>query len=149
MITVTSPDFVDGATIPRPYTCDGQGISPDLRWSGVPADSVALALVVEDPDAPNGTFTHWVVVDIDPAVTALAAGAPPPGARQLPNSSGRAIYSPACPPAGSTHHYRFTLYALAQRLAAAAAQPVSDVRVAIEAAATARGTLVGSYRREG
>jgi Raf kinase inhibitor-like YbhB/YbcL family protein len=115
-ITVDSPDIAEGGRIPARYTCDGQDVSPPLRWSGVPSDAAALALVVDDPDAPRGTYTHWVVVDIDPAVKSVARGQSPPGAQQIANSAGRASYIGPCPPS-DVHHYRFTMYALSRRLA--------------------------------
>ena len=110
-ISVNSPDITEGGPIPTRYTCDGEDVSPPLRWSGIPLDTAALALVVDDPDAPRGTFTHWVVVDIDPAVTSLARGQSPRGAQQIVNSAGRASYMGPCPPSG-VHRYRFTVYAL-------------------------------------
>src|SRR4051812_21455833 len=73
-ITVTSTAFRDGETIPRKYPCDGEGTSPPLTWKNIPANSGALALVVDDPDAPRGTFTHWIVLDLEPAPATLAEG---------------------------------------------------------------------------
>lgn len=145
-ITVTSPDFADGAAIPARFTCDGANISPSLDWSGVPAGTAALALVVDDPDAPGGTFTHWVVVDIDPATNGIDQGAPPAGARQAPNSAGKRSWFGPCPPSG-THHYRFTLYALSRQLEDAATTSLNSALSAIRAAATAQGRLVGTYQR--
>lgn len=145
-ISVNSPDITEGGPIPTRYTCDGEDVSPPLRWSGIPLDTAALALVVDDPDAPRGTFTHWVVVDIDPAVTSLARGQSPRGAQQIVNSAGRASYMGPCPPSG-VHRYRFTVYALSRRLALPSRAPLSSTLHAIGAAATAQGTLVGTYRR--
>jgi Raf kinase inhibitor-like YbhB/YbcL family protein len=145
-ISVDSPDITEGGPIPTRYTCDGENVSPPLRWSGIPQDTAALALVVDDPDAPRGTFTHWVVVDIDPAVTSLARGQSPEGAKQIVNSAGRASYMGPCPP-GGVHRYRFTVYALSRRLALPSRVPLSSALHAIGAAATAQGTLVGTYRR--
>jgi len=145
-ITVDSPDITDGGPIPARYTCDGQGVSPPLRWSGVPSDAAALALVVDDPDAPRGTYTHWVVVDIDPAVKSIARGQSPPGAQQIVNSAGRASYMGPCPPSG-VHHYRFTVYTLSRRLALPPRASLQSALDAIVAAATAQGRLIGTYRR--
>jgi phosphatidylethanolamine-binding protein (PEBP) family uncharacterized protein len=90
---------------------------------------------------------HWVVVDLDPASTELAEGAVPPDARQLPNSAGEAAYTGPCPPGGPAHHYRFTVYAL-QHAAEVGADASPDAAIqAIEAAATARGRLVGTFGR--
>jgi Raf kinase inhibitor-like YbhB/YbcL family protein len=146
-ITVTSPAFTAGAAIPQRFTCDGDNLSPPLRWSGVPAGTAEVALVIDDPDAPRGTYVHWVVVRMDPANTELAEGAVPPGAGQVRNSAGKAAYTGPCPPGGSPHHYRFTVYALQHRAEVGAdASPEAAIQ-AIEAAATARGRLVGTFGR--
>lgn len=145
-ITVRSPDFADGAPIPPRFTCDGADISPALRWSGVPARAAALALVVDDPDAPGGTFTHWVVLDIDPGTASIEASKSPPGARQAPNSAGKRSWFGPCPPSG-THHYRFTIYALSRRLGDEASRSLHAALAAIDAAAIADGRLVGTYHR--
>jgi Raf kinase inhibitor-like YbhB/YbcL family protein len=145
-ITVDSPDITEGGRIPARYTCDGEDISPPLAWSGVPPVATALALVVDDPDAPRGTYTHWVVVDIDPAVTSLARGQSPPGAQQIVNSAGRASYMGPCPPSG-VHHYRFTVYALSRRLALPPRASLQSALDAIAEAATAQGRLTCTYRR--
>jgi Raf kinase inhibitor-like YbhB/YbcL family protein len=145
-ITVDSPDITEGGRIPTRYTCDGQDVSPPLRWSGVPSDTAALALVVDDPDAPRGIYTHWVVVDIDPAVKSVAIGQSPRGAQQIVNSAGRASYMGPCPPSG-VHHYRFTVYALSRRLALPPRASLQNALDAIAEAATAQGRLTGTYRR--
>jgi Raf kinase inhibitor-like YbhB/YbcL family protein len=145
-ITVDSPEITYGGRIPTRYTCDGQDVSPPLGWSGVPSDAAALALVVDDPDAPRGIYTHWVVVDIDPAVKSVARGQSPPGAQQIVNSAGRASYMGPCPPSG-VHHYRFTVYALSRRLVLPPHASLQSALDAIAAAATARGRLTCTYRR--
>jgi Raf kinase inhibitor-like YbhB/YbcL family protein len=146
-ITLSSPAFTEGAAIPQRFTCDGDNLSPPLRWSELPTGTVEVALVVDDPDAPRGTYVHWVVVGLDPASTKLAEGMVPPGARQLRNSAGKAAYTGPCPPGGPPHHYRFTIYAL-QRPPEVGddARPEAAIQ-AIGAAATARGRLVGTYGR--
>jgi Raf kinase inhibitor-like YbhB/YbcL family protein len=111
-ITVSSPAFTAGSSIPPRFTCDGDDVSPPLAWSSVPAGTVQVALVVDDPDAPRGTYVHWVVVGLDPANTELAEATVPPGGRQVPNSAGKVAYTGPCPPGGPAHHYRFTIYAL-------------------------------------
>jgi len=146
IITVDSPEITEGGPIPTRYTCDGQDISPPLGWSGVPPDATALALVVDDPDAPRGTYTHWVVVDIDPALKSLARGQSPPGAQQIVNSAGKASYMGPCPPSG-VHHYRFTIYALSRRLALPPRASLQNALDAIAEAATAQGRLIGTYQR--
>ena len=119
--------FAAGGAIPRRFTCVGENVSPPLDWLGVPAGTVEVAVVVDDPDAPRGTYVHWVAVGIDPAHTELAEGALPPGARQGRNSAGKAAYSGPCPPGGPPHHYRFTVYAL-KRKARSAATPAPRPR---------------------
>jgi Raf kinase inhibitor-like YbhB/YbcL family protein len=113
---LTSPAFAQGQPIPADYTCTGQGQSPPLQWTGPPLGTQSLALVVEDPDAPGGTFIHWVLYDIPPTARALAAAQPatatlPDGSRQGKNGAGSTGYTGPCPPSG-THHYIFHLYAL-------------------------------------
>jgi Raf kinase inhibitor-like YbhB/YbcL family protein len=146
-ITVSSPAFAAGSAIPQRFTCDGDDRSPPLGWSGLPATTVEIALVVDDPDAPRGTYVHWIVVGLDPASAELAEATVPPGGRQARNSAGKAAYTGPCPPEGPPHHYRFTVYAL-QRPADVGddASPETAIE-AIEAAATARGRLVGTYGR--
>jgi Raf kinase inhibitor-like YbhB/YbcL family protein len=146
-ITVSSAAFGAGGTIPRRYTCAGENLSPPLRWSGVPQGTAGIALVVDDPDAPSGTFVHWLLIGLDPATGGLAEGAVPAGARQLPNSAGDAAWTGPCPPGGPVHHYRFTVYAVGEQPQLAGdADPGAAVE-AIEAVATARGRLVGTFGR--
>src|SRR5579864_4792275 len=107
-----SPAFPPGGEIPRQYTCDGSDISPPFTWSGVPAGTASLVLVIEDPDAPRGTFHHWAVFAIPPGWTGLPAGfgaaQPPAGSGQTRNDFGRLGYGGPCPPAGAgAHHYHF------------------------------------------
>jgi Raf kinase inhibitor-like YbhB/YbcL family protein len=146
-ITVSSPAFTAGSPIPPRFTCDGDNLSPPLRWSGVPTGTIEVALVVDDPDAPRGTYVHWVVVGLEPASTELAQATVPPGARQIRNSAGKAVYTGPCPPGGPPHHYRFTIYALQHPPDVGDdASPEATIQ-AIEAAASARGRLVGTYGR--
>ncbi|MGE5139854.1 MAG: YbhB/YbcL family Raf kinase inhibitor-like protein [Rudaea sp.] len=109
-LTVTSTAFADGGTIPQKYTCQGDGISPELKWGGAPASTASYALILDDPDAPNGTFTHWVAFDLPANQTEVPEGAPPAG-KEGKNSAGRTGYVGPCPPSG-THRYIFTIYAL-------------------------------------
>lgn len=143
-LTVTSSAFDDGAAIPPRYSCKGESISPPLTWSGVGNDARSVALVVDDPDAPGGTFTHWVVFNIDPATRSIAAGAVPPGAAQARNSAGHAAYDGPCPPSG-THHYRFTVYVLRSPLTVPNGGDRDQVLTAIRAKALATGTLTGTF----
>jgi Raf kinase inhibitor-like YbhB/YbcL family protein len=146
-ITVSSPAFTQGAAIPRRFTCEGDNLSPPLGWSGVPTGTAEVALVVDDPDAPRGTYVHWIVVGLDPTSTKLAEATVPPGVRQARNSAGKAAYTGPCPPDGPAHHYRFTIYALQRPPDVGdAASPQATIQ-AIETAARARGRLVGTYGR--
>jgi Raf kinase inhibitor-like YbhB/YbcL family protein len=146
-ITVSSPAFGPGAAIPERFTCKGENVSPPLAWSGVAPGTAEVALVVDDPDAPRGTYVHWVVTGLDPADGRLAGGAVPAGARQLPNSAGSAAWTGPCPPSGPAHHYRFTVYALRQPPEVAGDADPKAAVAAIEAAATARGRLVATFGR--
>lgn len=141
-IRVSSPVFTDGAPIPTAYTCKGTGLSPELHWSGVPAGAGALALVVDDPDAPHGTYTHWVVVDIAPDTSGVAAGQVPSGGAQLRGSGGRG-WTPPCPPSG-THHYRFHVYALKAPLGLAGDASLEEALKAIASATVSWGLLTGT-----
>lgn len=114
--TLSSPAFAAGQDIPVRYTCDGEDLSPPLRWSDPPEGTRSLALIMDDPDAPLGTWTHWVLFNLPPDQQVLAEGLPPRnkldnGAVQGKNSWRRFGYGGPCPPTG-THRYRFTLYAL-------------------------------------
>lgn len=142
-IAVTSPAFADGAAIPREFTCHGTGSSPPLSWTGLPAGTRSVAVVVQDPDAPGGTFVHWVLFGLPPAQHELAAGAVPAGAGQARNSGGEVGWTPPCPPSG-THVYRFTVLALGRRVDLPdGADPDTAVR-AVQNAGIARGTLSGT-----
>jgi Raf kinase inhibitor-like YbhB/YbcL family protein len=147
-IALESPAFTAGATIPRRYTCAGAGVSPPLRWHGVPARARALALLVEDPDAPGATFVHWTLYGLSPGLRSLRAGAVPAGARQGASSAGDTGWTPPCPPHGDPpHRYVFTLYALSAPLRLAAGADPGRVRTAVARAAVARGELVGRVQR--
>jgi Raf kinase inhibitor-like YbhB/YbcL family protein len=143
-LAVRSSAFRDGAPIPLEFSCRGAGISPPLAWSGVDRDARSVALVVDDPDAPGGTFTHWVVFNIDPKTTSVGAGAVPAGASQARNSAGQARYDGPCPPSG-THHYRFTVYVLRSPLTVPGGSAMDRVLAAIRAKGIAKGTLTGTF----
>jgi len=142
-IRVTSSEFSEGAQLPERYTCHGAGISPPLRFSGVPTAAAALALIVTDPDAPRGTYTHWVLFDLPPHVHELASASTPPQARQATNSAGTIGYTPPCPPSG-THHYHFTLVGLRDRIELPDGAPLDQTIQHIWAQALAHGTLVAT-----
>jgi Raf kinase inhibitor-like YbhB/YbcL family protein len=120
-LTIASDAFQDGKPIPRKYTCDGADRSPPLHWQGAPEGTISLALIVDDPDAPSGAWTHWILYNMPPATQALGEGVPATaalgdGSRQGTNDFGKIGYGGPCPPPGSTHRYRFKLYALSAPL---------------------------------
>jgi len=112
-----STAFSNGGEIPRKYTCSGENVSPALNWIDPPGQARSLALIVDDPDAPAGTWTHWIIWNIPAQVTSFPEDVPiqeslPNGARQGKNDFGRIGYGGPCPPPGRPHRYFFRLYAL-------------------------------------
>ncbi|HET6728007.1 MAG TPA: YbhB/YbcL family Raf kinase inhibitor-like protein [Jiangellaceae bacterium] len=147
-ITLRSPAFADGDTIPGVYTCDGDDVSPPLAWSGVPSDAAELAVVVEDPDAPGGTFVHWVLWGLDAGQSGLDEGHVPAGAREGRNDFGRVGWAGPCPPRGSDpHHYAFTLLALSNPLAVEPGASADTVKRAADSEVLAEGRLTARYGR--
>lgn len=149
---LSSPAFAPGTVIPAEYTCDGADISPPLSWSGTPAGTGSLVLVVEDPDAPGGTFYHWAVFDIAPNTAGLAAGSgaggPAAGLHEARNSFGESDYRGPCPPPGPAHHYRFRLLAINQpRLDLTGSTDVAAVLTAAQAYVVGEADLVGTFGR--
>ncbi|MBI4094806.1 MAG: YbhB/YbcL family Raf kinase inhibitor-like protein [Candidatus Liptonbacteria bacterium] len=108
---LTSPAFEHNGTIPKKYTCDGENINPELQITGVPENAKSLVLIMDDPDAPGGTFVHWVVFNIDPKTTVIEEKSNPPGSYEGMTGFRRAGYGGPCPPSG-THRYFFKAYAL-------------------------------------
>jgi Raf kinase inhibitor-like YbhB/YbcL family protein len=150
-LAVTSRSFSDGGVIPRRYTCDGAGISPDLRWAGAPEGTKSFALVMHDPDAP-ADFTHWLAYNIPPGLHELpegasTGGAMPEGSAEGANDFGRAGYGGPCPPAGAAHHYVFQLYALDSRLNLPAGVDRNHLELAMKSHVVAGGKIVGEYGR--
>lgn len=142
-ITVTSPVFRDQGMIPERYTCFGAGMSPPVHWSGVPAGTRALALVVDDAGAPVEPYVYWLVFDINSQTSEFQEGSLPPGALQAQASNGRARYNPPCPRTGS-HEYRFTVYAMSQPVSLPAGANLMKVWSAVAQQAIARGRLTGT-----
>jgi Raf kinase inhibitor-like YbhB/YbcL family protein len=144
-LQVTSSAFGANQEIPPKYTCDGTQTTPPVTWSRVPAGTQSIAVLAEDPDAPGGLFTHWLVTGIRPTTTALAAGAAlPQGATAARNSRGRLGYDGPCPPHGR-HRYVFHVFALDTAI-----PPPSDreaFRAGITGHILAEGQLVGTYQR--
>ena len=147
-IMLRSEAFSDHAPIPRRYTKDGDDVSPPLAWSGVPGDAAELVLLCEDPDAPTGTFTHWLVTGIDPHSEGVDTGDVPAGGRERPNGFGDRGWGGPRPPAGdSAHRYFFRLYAVREPLALPDEPSADDVHRALSGREQASGTLVGLYQR--
>jgi Raf kinase inhibitor-like YbhB/YbcL family protein len=150
--SLTSSAFHPGGRIPAQFTCDGKDVSPPFTWRRQPAATKTLALIVDDPDAPGGVFTHWVLFNLPAGVHAVPRGVPvgprlSSGALQGQNSFGRVGYSGPCPPPGPAHHYRFTLYALGSKLRVAAGSTVGRVRTAMRGHVRAETRLIGIYAR--
>jgi hypothetical protein len=145
-LRITSPDFTQGASIPALFTCEGQNTSPTLVITGVPATAKSLALVVDDPDAPGGTFTHWLLWNIPPGTKKLPAGSVPPGVLQGTNDFGTRGYSGPCPPSG-THRYFFRLSALDTVLHLAAGASRDDFDTALRGHVLLTGELMGRFTK--
>lgn len=150
--TLTSDDFNANGPIPARFTCDGQSTSPALTWHDAPANAAAFALIVDDPDAPSGTFTHWVLFNLPAGATSLPRGVPTTdrldnGALQGANGAGGTGYTGPCPPSG-THHYHFTLYALDGTLNLGAGASKQQVLDAMKGHIVAQAEIVGTYRRQ-
>jgi Raf kinase inhibitor-like YbhB/YbcL family protein len=146
-LTVTSAAFEADGPIPAEYTCRGADRSPELDWSGVPAGTTALVLFVDDPDGRD--WVHWSVLDLPPSTTGLPAGVKPSDTSILQgtNDFGRVGYGGPCPPSG-THHYRFTLYALAAPLGLTGHPKGGAIRSALASAQVlGSDTLVGTFAR--
>ena len=149
---VTSSAFQAGQTIPAKYTCEGADISPPLEWSGVPASAKSLALICDDPDAPVGTWLHWVLYDLPVAATDLAEKVPPSeslsfGAKQGINDFKRVGYGGPCPPPGKPHRYCFKLYALDVDLGLKPRATKQELLRAMDGHVLAEAQLMGTYQR--
>ena len=142
-IRVSSSAFEDGQPIPRQYTCDGANQRPEVSWGEAPKETRSFALVVDDPDAPGGTFRHWGMYDLPPTARSIAAG------RLAINDMGNAGYDGPCPPKGhGPHHYHFKLFALdVDHLMVPNKPKVIDVENAAREHAIAQGELIGTYER--
>jgi Raf kinase inhibitor-like YbhB/YbcL family protein len=150
--TLTSPDFGAGDTIPSRFTCTGRDRSPELRWSGVPEGTASFALIAEDPDAPSGTFTHWVLFNLPGREKDLPGGLPPRpslsgGAIQGTNSFGSVGYRGPCPPPGSPHHYHFVLFALELSIDGNSKMTAEALRSAMRGHIKESTELVGTFSR--
>lgn len=149
---ITSSAFQSGGDIPAKYTCSGQNISPALSWSGAPAGTQSFALIVTDPDAPSGDFTHWMLYGLNAPVTSLPENVPSQaqlasGAAQGTNDFGKVGYGGPCPPPGPKHHYHFTLYALNINLNIKPGAARAQLEQAMRGHILAQGELVGTFGR--
>lgn len=143
-MAITSPAFANGGTIPQKYTCNGASVTPPLDFANVPQTAQSLALEVTDPDAPNGTFTHWLVWNIPTNVTQFKEDDVPAGVIQGLNGFGTSKWGSPCPPSG-VHHYVFDLYALDNTLPLTSRQGRDDFENAIKGHVVAQAKLVGLY----
>jgi Raf kinase inhibitor-like YbhB/YbcL family protein len=144
-MSVSSVAFPGGGEIPRRHTCDGEDVSPPLTISDIPSDARELAILMEDPDAPSGTFAHWVAWGVGPAQGGLAEGERAPG--EGANSFRGQGYRGPCPPAGQTHRYVFTVLALAEPLDLPASTTAAELRAAAAPLVLAEASLTGRYGR--
>lgn len=150
-MVLTSPSFDAGEMIPSVYTCDGKDISLPLEWTGAPPETKSFALISDDPDAPAGTWVHWVVWNIPAGVNSLEENRPkkeslPGGIRQGTTDFRRIGYGGPCPPSG-THRYYFRLYALDTLLDLPATTTKTRLEEAMKGHVLARAELMGKYRR--
>ncbi len=150
-ITLTSAAFKADAPIPPQYTCDGVNISPPLEWSGVPKTARTLAIIGDDPDAPGGTWVHWVLYNLPAENIGLVENLPTTeklaaGGFQGTNDFGKIGYGGPCPPSG-THHYYFKIYALESYLPLKAGVTKAELLKAMEGHIVLQGQLIGTYRR--
>ena len=154
---ISSPAFEHNGAIPSRHTCDGNDVSPELNWSGVPGESGSLVLIVDDPDAPDPaapkmTWVHWVLYNIPPDAASLAERVSsdklPPGTREGLNDWGRKGYGGPCPPVGS-HRYFHKIYALDRMLPDLGKAGKAQVEAAMEGHVLAEAVLMGTYKRGG
>jgi len=147
IMKLSSTAFIADGAIPSRYSCQGDGVNPALSIGQVPQSAKTLALVVDDPDAPSGTFDHWVVWNIPMSMTEIPENwQPGAGASVGANGSGQSAWAAPCPPSG-THHYHFKLYALDQKLDLAAGSSKSELEAAMAGHIVGRAELVGTYTK--
>lgn len=143
---ITSPAFQEGGNIPSKFTCDGGDTSPALHIADVPSGAKSLALVVDDPDAPSGLFTHWMVWNISPQTATVGEGSAPKGV-QGANDFGKSGYGGPCPPSG-THRYYFKIFALDRELNLPAGARRGQLDAAMKGHVVAQGELMGRYSKQ-
>jgi Raf kinase inhibitor-like YbhB/YbcL family protein len=143
---ITSSAFQQGGNIPSKFSCDGANTSPPLQISDVPSGAKSLVLVVDDPDAPSGLFTHWTVWNIPPQTSTIAEGSTPKGV-QGTNDFGKSGYGGPCPPSGA-HRYYFKIFALDRELDLPSGAKRSQLDAAMKGHVIAQGQLMGRYSRK-
>ncbi len=151
-LRLTSPAIASGAAIADDYACTGADRSPALAWSDAPQSTKSFALIVDDPDAPRGTFVHWVAYNIPARVTSLAAGVPQTaeiagGGTNGINSFEHIGYNGPCPPPGKIHHYHFRLFALDSKLTPDDGADAAAIQSAMRGHVVATAELVGTFER--
>jgi Raf kinase inhibitor-like YbhB/YbcL family protein len=144
--------FQANQSIPKKYTCDGSDVSVPLTWSDPPAGTRSFAMIADDPDAPRGTWVHWVIYDLPSSVKDLAEGVPTReklenGGKQGKNDFGKIGYGGPCPPAGPAHHYHFRLYALADQVRLEPGATKQQLLDAMKGHILSQAELVGTYKR--
>ena len=150
---LTSSTFAQGRAIPRRHTCDGSDASVPLEWTDPPAGTVTFALIVDDPDAPGGTWVHWVLYALPAHSRRLPEGMPakktlPDGSKQGVNDSRKIGYGGPCPPRGPAHRYCFTLYAVDRAVDLPPGATKAQLLGAIKGHTLGEAALMGTYRRE-
>jgi len=143
---ITSSAFQEGGNIPSKFTCDGSDTSPPLQITGVPSEAKSLVLIADDPDAPGGLFTHWLIWNIPPQTNSISEGSAPKGVPGT-NDFGKSGYKGPCPPPG-THRYSFKIYALDRELDLRGGAKRSQLDAAMKGHVVAQGVLVGRYARK-
>jgi Raf kinase inhibitor-like YbhB/YbcL family protein len=149
---MTAAAFPDGGTIPKKFTCDGTDVSPALSWTNSPTGTRSLAMIADDPDAPGGTWVHWVLYDLPPDTRQLPEGVPrspqlPNKALQGRNDFGKIGYNGPCPPRGSAHRYFFKLYALDfKKTGLRPAATKAELERAIQGHILAQAQLIGKFQ---
>lgn len=151
-LILTSAAFSGGAAIPKRFTCDGEDVSPPLSWSEPPGGTQSIVLIADDPDAPSGTWTHWVIWNIPTGSHQLPEGVPKTetldgGAAQGRSDFKRIGYGGPCPPPGKPHRYFFKLYALNSRLDLRPGSSKQDLEQALGRHVLAQAQLIGTYQR--
>jgi hypothetical protein len=146
-LTVSTPAFKDGLAMPHTYTCDGQDVNPEIIIEGTPKETKSLVLIVDDLDAPNGDWVHWLLFNIDPSTMRIPENSVPEGALQGTNTFGDAVYEGPCPPLGPVHHYYFKAYALDTMLDIPGGAEKEELLQAMGEHILAEGQVMGIYGR--